>query len=165
LNRLATIFNNSWIELGVRWILGVTFIYASYYKIIAPAEFAKIVYGYGLFPSVTINLIAIVLPYLELFAGITLILGIYPRSAALIICFMLWSFILILSINWARGHEFDCGCFLLGSQGEKTTSEQVIVRDFIYLILALQVFLHNGTRKGCIVRSRPRKKFCFESLS
>ncbi|MBW2194149.1 MAG: DoxX family membrane protein [Deltaproteobacteria bacterium] len=159
MNRLATIYINSWIELGVRWMLGVTFIYASYHKIIAPAEFAKIVYGYALFPSVTINIIAIVLPYLELLTGIALILGIYPRSAALIVCIMLWSFILILSINLARGHEFDCGCFSLGSQGEKISLEQVIVRDFIYLILALQVLLYDRTRKGCIVRTRPRKIF------
>ena len=34
---------NSWIELASRWILGLIFIYASFHKIISPAEFAKIV--------------------------------------------------------------------------------------------------------------------------
>jgi hypothetical protein len=94
-----------------RLILGATFIYASYHKIIAPAEFAKVIYGYDLFPAGTINLIAIIIPFVELITGTALIIGIYPQSAALIINAMLIFFILIISINLIRGHEFDCGCF------------------------------------------------------
>jgi hypothetical protein len=54
---------NSWVELAFRWILGLTFVYASYHKILVPADFAKIIYGYDLFPEILINLIAIVVPY------------------------------------------------------------------------------------------------------
>ena len=61
---MKSILQNSWIELAARWILGLTFIYASYSKILAPADFAKIVYGYNLFPNGAINLIAIVLPFI-----------------------------------------------------------------------------------------------------
>ena len=68
-NRQQSIFNNSWIELAARWILGLTFIYASLHKILAPADFAKIVYGYNLFPEIFINLIAIIIPFLELVTG------------------------------------------------------------------------------------------------
>ena len=50
-NMVQNLFGNQRIELAVRLILGVTFIYASYHKILAPAEFAKVVYGYGLFPD------------------------------------------------------------------------------------------------------------------
>ena len=64
-----SIINNSWIELAARWILGLTFIYASLHKILSPEDFAKIVYGYDLFPHVFINLIAIIIPFLELIAG------------------------------------------------------------------------------------------------
>jgi hypothetical protein len=56
---VRTFFGNQWIELAARWILGMTFIYASYNKILEPAVFAKIIYGYDLFPAVFINLIAI----------------------------------------------------------------------------------------------------------
>ncbi|MBW1828888.1 MAG: DoxX family membrane protein [Deltaproteobacteria bacterium] len=73
----------------VRWLLGALFLVACYQKIIEPAHFAKIIYGYYLFPDAAINLIAIILPYVELFSGMALILGIYPRSAALIINAML----------------------------------------------------------------------------
>ena len=113
-NKLKTLFYSTWIELIIRWLFGLTFVYASYHKIIEPAHFAKIIYGYYLFPELLINLIAIILPYMELLCGIALILGIYPRSALLILQVMLFSFIVALSINWIRGHNFDCCCFSFG---------------------------------------------------
>ena len=107
---LKSLLSNNRLELIARWFLGIIFIYASYHKIIAPDHFAKIIYGYYLFPDFFINLIAIILPFLELFSGLALLLGIYPRSAALIINGMLLVFIIALSINLIRGQEFDCGC-------------------------------------------------------
>ena len=147
-NKLRHLFNNSWIEMAFRWILGITFIYASYYKILSPMDFAEIVYGYNLFPEVLINLIAIILPFVELISGLCLLLGIYPRSAAFIINGLLAAFIFILTINLIRGYEFDCGCF----SAETTMSPKMMVaRDVIYLIMGLQVFLFKGVRKGCFI--------------
>ena len=130
--RRQSIINNSWVELAARWILGVTFIYASFYKIISPAEFASIVYGYDLFPEIFINLIAIVIPFLELIAGIALVLGVYPRSAAIIINVLLLAFITVLAINLIRGHEFNCGCFSVGSGTKVDVSK--ILYNFLLLI-------------------------------
>jgi uncharacterized membrane protein YphA (DoxX/SURF4 family) len=135
--------------MAARWIIGLTFIYASYHKIFAPADFAKIVYGYDLFPHNAINLIAIILPFIELIAGLALILGIYPRSAVSIINGMLAAFIIVLSINLIRGHEFNCGCFSAKEAGYFSSTEFTLVRDIIYLLLGLQIFLFSGTRKGC----------------
>jgi len=152
-NSLRNIFNNGWIEIAFRWILGITFIYASYYKIMSPADFAKMVYGYNLFPEALINLIAIFLPFVELISGLSLLLGIYPRSAALIINGLLLAFIILLTINIIRGHEFDCGCFSAKETGSpKMMAQMMVVRDVIYLIMGLQVFLFNGVRKGCFIR-------------
>jgi hypothetical protein len=150
---LKRLFDNSRIELAARWILGITFIYASFHKIIAPADFAKILYGYDLFPGVLINLITVVLPFVELFSGLALILGIYPRSAALIVNGMLLSFIIALSINLVRGHEFDCGCFSSGQTGHTSSVELLLVRDIIYFVMGLQVFLYGRRRRACIFRS------------
>ncbi len=148
-NHMRNLFNNAWIEIALRWILGITFIYASYYKIMSPSDFAKIVFGYNLFPEVSINLIAIVLPFVELTSGIALLFGIYPRSAALMVNGLLLAFIFILTINILRGYEFDCGCF----SAKKTGSPiMMLFRDVIYLVMGLQVFLFNGVRRGCMVR-------------
>jgi putative oxidoreductase len=152
-NYLRTLFNNGWIEVAFRWILGITFIYASYYKILSPTDFAKMVYGYNLFPEVLINLIAIFLPFIELISGLSLLLGIYPRSAALIINGLLLAFIILLTINIIRGHEFDCGCFSAKESGSpKMMARMMVIRDVIYLIMGLQVFLFNGVRKVCFIR-------------
>ena len=76
---------NGWVDLALRWLLGGLFVLASAHKIMDPAAFAKIIFGYDLFPAAAINLIAIILPYIELTAGLALITGVYPRAAAVIL--------------------------------------------------------------------------------
>ena len=146
----------------MRWILGIIFLYGSYHKIMGPAQFAKIVYGYNLFPAATINLIAIVLPFVELFSGLALILGIYPRSAALTINIMLLGFMIAISINLIRGWEFDCGCFSFGKGGHTLSALQLLVRDIFCFFLGLQVCVFSKNRKwvllstGGILKTRIR---------
>jgi uncharacterized membrane protein YphA (DoxX/SURF4 family) len=152
--RLKIFLKNSWTELIARWILGITFIYASYHKIISPGDFAKIIYGYDLLPDGLINLIAIILPFVELFSGLALILGIYPLSAALIVNGMLLTFIIALSINLVRGHEFDCGCFSFGETGYTSSAVQLLVRDIMYFFLGLQVLFYDRCRRWCISQGR-----------
>ena len=152
-NNLKILFYSTRIELFVRWLIGITFIYASYHKIVEPAHFAKIIYGYYLFPEFIINLTAIILPYLELLSGIALILGIYPRSALLILEAMLFVFIVSLSINLIRGYNFDCGCFSSGERGYEYSVLGLLVRDVIYFILGLQSLFFNKHRKWCILQS------------
>lgn len=157
-NLWQSLTSNSWIELAARWFLGLTFVYASFYKILSPAEFAKIVYGYDLFPAVLINLIAIILPFFELIAGLALIFGIFPRSAAIIINSLLLTFIVVLSINLIRGHEFHCGCFSAGEGGHTETPEMTIVRDIIYFILGIHIIWFRGIRRVSLERRRPQSQ-------
>ena len=152
---MRPLFNNSRIELAARWILGLTFIYASLHKILSPADFAKIVYGYSLFPEIFINLIAIIIPFLELVAGFALIIGFYPRSAAITINGLLLAFIVAKTINLIRGHEFDCGCFSAGQSGYFSSPKVNIVLDIIYFMLGLQVILFGGIRRMSIKRLSP----------
>jgi len=147
--RVQRLLQNSWLELAARWILGLTFIYASYHKILYPADFAKIIHGYDLFPNGLINLIAIMLPFLELATALALIIGIYSRSAVLIVNGLLAAFIVLLSVNLIRGIEFDCGCFGAQESGSTMTTETTLIRDFIYLALGLQVFYYRGLRRWC----------------
>ena len=136
-----------------RWVLGGMFLFACYHKIVEPAHFAKIIYGYYLFPDFSINLIAIILPFLELFAGIALILGIYPRSAVLIINAILFAFIVAISINLIRGHEFDCGCFSFGAAADTFSVVQLLIRDIVCFFLGLQILFFANSRKWCVRQS------------
>jgi uncharacterized membrane protein YphA (DoxX/SURF4 family) len=138
-------------------LLGLTFIYASFYKIVLPAHFAKIIYGYDLLPGASINLIAITLPFLELFAGLALVLGVFPRSAAAIVTGMLLAFMIGISINLMRGHEFDCGCFAFGKQGSASSAAELLGRDVILLIFALYVLRFDGRRRWCVLSPIERR--------
>lgn len=151
IKQVKNIFQNGWLELAARWIIGLTFLYASYHKILFPAEFAKIIYGYDLFPNALINLIAIILPFVELVTALALILGVYPRSAVLIVNALLVAFIVLLSVNLIRGHEFNCGCFELQNSGNRVSSSTTIMPDIFYLALGLQVFFFNRYRRWCLI--------------
>ena len=154
MNKTVEVFiHNGWFELVARWILGSAFIYASYHKIMEPAQFAKVIYGYYLFPPLTINFIAIILPFIELFCGLALVLGIYPRSAALVINFLLIAFILALSLNLVRGQEFDCGCFSFDESGYTLTIWETLIRDSGFFGLGLLVIFFSRHRKWCILQS------------
>ena len=149
-NSLHNILFNSWIELAARWVLGATFIYASYSKILAPADFAKIIFGYDLFPAALINLAAVILPFVELIAGLALVIGVYPRSATLIINAMLLAFIVSLATNIIRGHEFYCGCFAINPDNPANFPGTLLIRDLFFLALGIHVFLYRKQRRLCI---------------
>ena len=115
----------------IKLVLGVTFVYASYHKINEPAAFAKVLYGYDLFPQVSINILAIIIPFIELVAGFSLIFGLFPRSALVILNALLLGFILAIGFNLARGHEFDCGCFSFKDGNSTISAVNLLIRDIL----------------------------------
>jgi uncharacterized membrane protein YphA (DoxX/SURF4 family) len=145
--------HHPWLELALRWLLGLTFVYSSFHKIADPAQFAKIVFGYSLFPPAAINLVAIVVPFVELVAGGALLLGIWPRAAALVVETLLVLFFAILSINLVRGVSFDCGCFGFAENGVISPVGDYLARDALYLLAGLQVLLYKGRRKWCLLQT------------
>jgi len=148
--RMKALLADNRLEFAVRFVLGGIFIFASINKIIAPAHFAKIIYGYYLFSEHSINLIAIILPYLELFSGTALVLGIYPRSAAIILGTLLLFFCIAISINLVRGVEFDCGCFSFDEPGYFFSAKQLLFRDILLLISSIFLLLYPEHRKWCL---------------
>lgn len=138
------------IEIVFCMILGVTFIYASIHKIANPAEFAKIIYGYDIFPNASVNILAITVPFFELFTGILLLGRIFLfRPALIIMNLMLMGFIIIIGFNLIRGHQFDCGCFsFAGSQDGVKAAVSLLIRDVA--LLACGVFLWFQTGRPMI---------------
>ncbi len=124
-----------------RATLGLIFIYASLHKIAYPDKFAEIVYGYGLLHQNIINFIAITVPFIELISGTLLLFNIKPKPAVTIINGLLIIFIVMISINFIRGYEFDCGCFSF-SDSEHNSSLELLARDIIYLGIGIYIFLN-----------------------
>ncbi len=134
-----------YINAAIRCIIGIVFVYASIDKIIDPAGFATILYGYSVFPLALINIIAIIFPFIELVAGLCLIFKIFPESALIIINFFISVFIIIIGFNLLRGHEFNCGCFSVGDSGSASSAGQLLFRDLILLAAGLYLFFNRSS--------------------
>ena len=139
LKALASIITDKRIVLIFRVVLGVIFIYASLDKIAHPEQFARIIYNYKILPPFLINVFAITLPWVELIAGLFLILGIFTESASLLICFLLMIFVIAISINLYRGIDLNCGCFSTDPAGKKEGAN-LLIKDFLFLFLGIMVF-------------------------
>jgi putative oxidoreductase len=107
-----------------RWIIGTVLIYASYHKIVDPPDFAKVLYNYKIFPGTWLNPLAVVVPWIEAFAGIALICGVAVRGASLISVGLFTSFIVILAYNLDRGCPTICGCFSTFEAGKALTVDE-----------------------------------------
>ncbi len=144
----------AWIEMLCRWIVGMAFIVASLHKIAHPAAFAQVVYSYDLFPALTINLVAIILPFVELVAGLALMTAVYPRAAAGIVSALLVAFALAITINLLRGHNFDCGCFpTFITRLYTDTPASMLARDAVLLMGALPIIFYRHRRRGAFFKS------------
>jgi putative oxidoreductase len=97
-------------------VLGVLFGYAGYLKLLHTDEFAEAVLAYRLLPPGLVGVGAAVLPWLELAAGIFLVLGLKRRSCLLLLGVLSGVFLLAMLITLARGLQIDCGCGLFFSR-------------------------------------------------
>ena len=113
---MRRIVDNDWLTFLVRLTVGITFIYASYYKIVDPITFAKSIWYYHLVPGSLINLAALIIPWVELLAGLALIVGVQYRGAVLLVNVLTVVFIAALTSAIARGLSIDCGCFKAGAK-------------------------------------------------
>ena len=119
-----------------RVVLGGLFIYAGVIKIADPLGFAQDIGNYRLVGQSLSFIVAIVLPWLEVLAGVFLIAGIWKRGAALAISGLLVFFIVLTLVTMARGLDVDCGCF--GSLSRKS-GWGVVLEDLGMLALGLGV--------------------------
>jgi uncharacterized membrane protein YphA (DoxX/SURF4 family) len=144
-SRTATYLTNPWLTVRVQIALGVIFVAAALPKIVDPPSFAHMIYNYKLVPAALNNLMALVMPWIELLCGIALILDIWRRTARTIIGVLLLTFIMAIGINLVRGNAIDCGCFDVSAAG-KTREERladmrlVILRDFGMLLMVGQLW-------------------------
>jgi uncharacterized membrane protein YphA (DoxX/SURF4 family) len=136
-----------------RLALGLVFIVASGDKILHPKAFAEIIHNYQILPNDLINIVAIVLPWLELVLGVLLVVGLWLPGAVILADVLLLVFLFSLIFNAIRGLDVHCGCFAT-SGDTKSTVAWTILRDSGFLLVGgylLFQILPREQRK----RSRP----------
>ncbi|MGI6295224.1 MAG: MauE/DoxX family redox-associated membrane protein [Armatimonadota bacterium] len=124
-----------------RWLLGAIFIVSALGKIIDPAGFADSIAAYRLLPLYSVNVFALILPWVELLVGFSLLNGVAFQSAALIAAIMNVIFIAAVASAMARGLDIDCGCFTVA---ESKVGWEIIIRDAVFLAMSLVVLFNRA---------------------
>ncbi len=127
---------------------------AAWDKVQDPALFARSVAAYQMLPDGLVGIFALVMPMLEMVAGVALIATRWSREAALLVLGMLGMFLVALVQAKARGLEISCGCFGDAVESGGDSLAQAIVRDLvmlaptIWLVLRPNNWLLGGFRAG-----------------
>ncbi|MDD5153671.1 MAG: DoxX family membrane protein [Desulfovibrionales bacterium] len=139
-HRKQSIRHRSIIILFLRLCLGGLFVYASLSKIRTPLRFKNIVANYEVLPYWMVNITAAVLPWIEFWTGVLVLIGILVRACIVLQSSLLVLFILVTGLNIARGMEFYCGCF-----AEDTIAGGIsywhIMFNVLWLLMAVVLFI------------------------
>jgi len=136
---------NRYLLAAARLFLGGMFVYAAVPKILDPFSFAVDVYNYKILPGFAVGLVAAMLPWLELTAGIMLVAGIRIRAAAFLVTAMLAVFTIAMLVNVVRGIDVDCGCFA----ADRSIGLISVAEDVVFTLLGAWFFLC-GSEFFCI---------------
>ncbi len=144
--------------LVARLTVGVVFILLAYNKIAHPVSFLKLMRQYELLNEESgywlMNLVAVTLPWVEVFCGVALLAGVAVRGSSLVSALMLAGFTpMIFSRGLELFHEgtvafcqvkFDCGC----GAGEVFLCNKLAENSGLFL-LAL-VAMMSRSRRFCL---------------
>jgi uncharacterized membrane protein YphA (DoxX/SURF4 family) len=99
--------------VAARLTVGAVLVISGFSKVMIPVEeFAMVLEGYQLFPLPMLMVLARVLPWVELFAGACLFLGVATGLAGVVATALFIGFIMALGSTLVRGVPVeDCGCF------------------------------------------------------
>ena len=118
------------------------FLVACIAKIRDPEAFALATLRYRILPGEFVNLVAIVLPWIELTCGLAVLAAPARLRAAgaFLVAGMLAVFTVAISLNLLRGIEASCGCF--STRADAAVSDGWnLVRNGALIWLALAAFL------------------------
>lgn len=141
------------IWLGRLAVAGL-FLAACIAKIRDPESFALAVHRYRILPEGLVNILAMILPWIELTAGAAVLAAParWRAAGALIITGMLAVFTAAISLNLVRGIEASCGCF--STRADAAVSDGWnLVRNGALIWLSLSVFLDAYRRSSAADRS------------
>ncbi|MBN1213727.1 MAG: DoxX family membrane protein [candidate division Zixibacteria bacterium] len=142
---MRRLIDNDFLTMISRLFIGVVLIYASFYKVIDPGSFARSIWFYHMVPGDLINLMALILPWLELLCGLALIFGVCYRGAVVWANVMTIIFIIALYSTIYRGLSVDCGCFK-ASGAAAYKAWKSLAFDLVMLIFTVQMFFSRSKK-------------------
>lgn len=124
----------------IRLILGGLFVYAGILKLSNPEGFAMTINLYGLVTWRMSNVLAYVIPTIEIITGLGLILDV--RGALATVVVQLLGFMGVLLYAMYLGLDADCGCFGTpnGAEGDPVSPLEAFIRDAVMLAGCLIIY-------------------------
>jgi uncharacterized membrane protein YphA (DoxX/SURF4 family) len=157
-NGIRWIFN-PYLLLAFRLLLAAIFIYAAVQKIGKPLAFADEIHNYGVVDyGPPLYIMAVVLPWIELLCGFSLVTGVAVRGAALILIGMNAMFLVVIAKRTAGYMSegtpftkvyFDCGCGFGAIYAWKK-----LLEDAVYLLMSLALLAAPRHRFVASIRRR-----------
>lgn len=138
-------FRNSMAHLCAVAVAAV-FLYAAYFKIEEPRDFATAIRNYHVLPYQLVHLAALFLPWIEVGAAVALIIPPTRRAGGILVTGLCLMFIASVGYAMSQGYDIDCGCF-----GKKSAQAglQTIALDVSLIIgTAIAVFLPSRNRSA-----------------
>ena len=129
-----------WVYHIIRLLIATVFIWSGLIKISDPNGFAIVIDAYGLVPETWVMTVAIGLSFLELIAGLGLLIGV--AGSLSLTTGLLLLFVAVLTYGIVLGLDVDCGCF---GPGDPEAEAFHGLRSALYrdgLILAGIVYLY-----------------------
>jgi len=120
-----------WIlRLGFAVLLG----WASVDKILHPYAFGQDVLNYRVLNEGWSCLVAVWLPYVELFTAACLFTGLWLEAAAVINSILMWTFLGLILQAFFRRLDIHCGCFTV--KGESVIGPAKIAENILFAVLS-----------------------------
>lgn len=130
-----------WSYPVIRWVIALTFVYAGASKIVNTGAFSELISAYGLLPESMVPMFAVLLPILEILAGIGLVFDL--RGSLFVITVLLLLFIGVLGYADYLGFDIDCGCFSPGDPEAKAFHglRAAILKDCVMVGCAAYLYI------------------------
>jgi putative oxidoreductase len=128
---------------ALRLLFGALFLYSGVVKLLDPITFADDVRNYRLVGDPIAPAMALFIPWLEVFAGIGIMLQRFARGSAFLLVAMLVAFTAAIGVSWARGLDITCGCF---GSGEPVNYPVKILQNLALLALGIWLWWREELR-------------------
>lgn len=107
---MKKIIDSGLLTTVVRLVIGFIFLSYGIGKIANPGQFVTEIGNYDIVPNFSLNILALILPWVETICGIMLIAGIKIRANAAITSALMLVFIVAVISAMVRGLDINCGC-------------------------------------------------------
>lgn len=141
----SRLFSSEYNVLTARIFLGALLIVASIDKIADPFAFAKSISDYRILSGPSVTFLATVLPWTELFCGLSLLSGVLLPGASLLAGSLLTVFTLAVVSALIRGLDITCGCFTQ-DPAAATIGWYKVGENIILIAISVFLYLSNNMR-------------------